>query len=62
MFSLSLAIIDAYLENDKCNILIYFIGRERDAHEVKDYYAAFAQLEQYASQNHPVTEKVIQTF
>jgi Fic family protein len=40
----------------------HFPGRERDEHEVKGYYAALAQLEQYASQNHPVTEKVIQTL
>lgn len=30
--------------------------------EIKGYYAALAQLEQYAAQNHPVTEKVIQTL
>jgi Fic family protein len=40
----------------------HFPGRERDEHEVKGYYAALAQLEQYASLNHPVTEKVIQTL
>ena len=40
----------------------HFPGRERDEHEVKGYYAALAQLEQYASQNHPVTEKTIQTL
>ena len=40
----------------------HFPGRERDEHEVKGYYAALAQLEQYASQSHPVTEKVIQTL
>ena len=40
----------------------HFPGSERDGHEVKGYYAALAQLEQYASQNHPVTEKVIQTL
>lgn len=38
----------------------HFPGRERDEHEVKGYYAALAQLEQYAAQNHPITEKVIQ--
>ncbi len=38
----------------------HFPGRERDEHEVKGYYAALAQLEQYVAQNHPVTEKVIQ--
>jgi len=40
----------------------HFPGRERDEHEVKGYYAALAQLEQYASQNHPITEKIIQTL
>ncbi len=40
----------------------HFPGRERDEQEVKDYYAALAQLEQYAAQNHPITEKVIQTL
>lgn len=40
----------------------HFPGRERDEQEVKGYYAALAQAEQYAAQNHPVTEKVIQTL
>ena len=40
----------------------HFPGRERDEKEVKGYYAALAQLEQYAAQNHPITEKVIQTL
>jgi Fic family protein len=40
----------------------HFPGKERDENEVKGYYAALAQLEQYVSQNHPVTEKVIQTL
>ena len=40
----------------------HFPGRERDENEVKGYYAALAQLEQYAAQNHPVTEKIIQTL
>ena len=40
----------------------HFPGRERDEHEVRGYYAALAALEQYASQNHPITEKVIQTL
>ena len=40
----------------------HFPGRERDENEVKGYYAALAQLEQYVSQNHPVTEKIIQTL
>ena len=40
----------------------HFPGRERDECEVKGYYAALDQLEQYAAQNHPITEKVIQTL
>ena len=40
----------------------HFPGRERDEHEVKAYYSALAQLEQYAAQNHQVNEKVIQTL
>ncbi len=40
----------------------HFPGKERDEHEVRGYYAALAQLEQYVAQNHPVTEKVIQTL
>lgn len=40
----------------------HFPGRERDEYEVKGHYAALAQLEQYAAQNHPITEKVVQTL
>ncbi len=40
----------------------HFSGRERDEHEIKGYYAALAKLEQYAAQDYPVTEKVIQTL
>jgi Fic family protein len=40
----------------------HFPGRERDEHEVKGYYAALAQFEQYAAQGISVTEKVIQTL
>jgi Fic family protein len=40
----------------------HFPGRTRDEHEVKGYYAALAQLEQYVAQNHPLTEKIIQTL
>lgn len=40
----------------------HFPGRERDAHEVRGYYAALAQLEQYAAQKISITEKVIQTL
>lgn len=40
----------------------HFPGRERDAREILGYYAALAQLEQFAAQNHPISEKVIQTL
>ncbi|MCW5590277.1 MAG: Fic family protein [Legionellales bacterium] len=40
----------------------HFPGRERDEHEVKGYYAALAQLEHYIAQQHPLTEKIIQTL
>jgi Fic family protein len=40
----------------------HFPGRERDEREVKGYYAALAQLEQYAAQGISITEKVIQTL
>lgn len=44
------------------NLEGHFPGRERDENEVKGYYAAIAQLEQYVAQNYPLTEKVIQTL
>lgn len=40
----------------------HFPGRKRDEHEVRGYYAALAQLEQYAAQGVSVTEKMIQTL
>ena len=40
----------------------HFPGRERDEREVRGYYAAIAQLEQYAATEQPITEKVIQTL
>lgn len=40
----------------------HFPGRERDEYEVKGYYAALAQLEQYAAQGISITEKLIQTL
>ncbi len=40
----------------------HFPGRKRDEHEVKGYYAALAQLEQYAAQGISITEKIIQTL
>lgn len=38
----------------------HFPGRERDEREVKGYYAALAQMEQFAAQGGPLTEKMIQ--
>lgn len=40
----------------------HFPGRERDEHEVKGYYAALKQLEQWAAAGTKVTEKMIQTL
>jgi Fic family protein len=40
----------------------HFPGRERDEHEVKGYYAALEQLEEYADKKQPITEKVVQTL
>jgi Fic family protein len=40
----------------------HFPDRERDEHEVKGYYAALAQLEQYAAQDISITENVIQAL
>lgn len=40
----------------------HFPGRERDEHEVKGYYAALAQVEKWAAQSNPATEKMIQTL
>ncbi len=40
----------------------HFPGRERDEHEVKGYYAALTQVEQWAAASAPVTEKMIQTI
>lgn len=37
----------------------HFPGRERDEHEIKGYYAALNQVEQWAAQNAPITEKMI---
>jgi Fic family protein len=38
----------------------HFPGRERDEHEVKGYYAALTQVEQWAAKASPVSEKMIQ--
>lgn len=40
----------------------HFPGRERDEHEVKGYYAALNQVEQWARLGSPITEKMIQTL
>lgn len=40
----------------------HFPGRERDEREVRGYYAALAQMEQYAAAHHPITEGVVQTL
>lgn len=40
----------------------HFPGRERDEAEVKGYYAALAQLEEYVVQKQQITEKTIQTL
>jgi len=40
----------------------HFPGRERDENEVKGYYAALAQVEQWAAKGAPITEKMIQTL
>lgn len=40
----------------------HFPGRERDEHEVKGYYAGLTQVEQWAAQGTPITEKMIQTI
>ena len=37
----------------------HFPGRERDEHEVKGYYAALNQVEQWASQSIKITENII---
>lgn len=38
----------------------HFPGRERDEHEVKGYYAALTQVEQWAAGNVKITEKMVQ--
>lgn len=40
----------------------HFPGRERDEHEVKGYYAALTQVEQWAVRGIKLTEKIIQTL
>ena len=38
----------------------HFPGRERDEHEIKGYYAALTQLEQWVASKVTMTEKMIQ--
>jgi len=38
----------------------HFPGRERDEYEVKGYYSALTQVEQWAAKGSPITEKMIQ--
>lgn len=40
----------------------HFPGRERDEHEVKGYYSALTQVEQWAAAGTKITEKMIQTL
>ncbi len=40
----------------------HFPGREREEHEVKGYYAALMQVEQWVAQGKPVSESMIQTL
>ncbi len=40
----------------------HFPGRERDEKEVQGYYVALNQVEQWAANHQPITEKIIQTI
>ncbi len=40
----------------------HFPGKERDEHEVKGYYAALNQVEQWVAKSSPVTESIIKTI
>lgn len=40
----------------------HFAGKQRDEHEVKGYYAALEQVEQYLKDKSPITEKIIKTL
>lgn len=40
----------------------HFSSRERDEKEVKGYYSALIQVEQWAAKASPVTEKIVQTL
>jgi Fic family protein len=49
--------VEGVLKNNK-----HFPGRERDEYEVKGYYAALAQVEQWVAQQVTISEKTIQTL
>lgn len=40
----------------------HFPGRERDEHEVKGYYNALSQVEQWVARSTPITENIIKTI
>jgi Fic family protein len=54
------------LDPDQIQVVLqhegHFPGRERDEHEVKGYYAALHQVEQWAVKSEKITEKMIQTL
>jgi Fic family protein len=54
------------LEPDQVEAVVkhtgHFPGRERDEGEVKGYYAALAQVEQWAAKASPITERTLQTL
>jgi hypothetical protein len=54
------------LDPDQIEVILkhegHFPGRVREEHEVKGYYAALTQLEQWVAQSVKVTEKVIKSF
>lgn len=54
------------LDSDQVETVVknqgHFPGRERDEAEVKGYYAALTQVEKWAAQGVPITEKMIQTL
>lgn len=54
--------LDPYQVEVVLNHAGHFPGRERDEREVKGYYAALAQVEQWVAQDAPLTEKMIQTL
>jgi Fic family protein len=55
-----------HLEPDQIEQILkldgHFPGREREENEIKGYYAALQQVEQWAIKETPITEKLIQTI